>query len=99
MVLNSHTKLVVSSNQVSASVSPGGDDGEVVILGLTDGLYFELNDVGARIWQMIQTPTTIEGIVNTLLTEYDVARDQCEADVVSIATELIERDLAIVTDV
>lgn len=97
MQVNSRTRLVVSDNQVSASVAPGGE-GEVVILGLKDGLYFELNDVGARIWHLIQAPTSIAELVAALLEEYDVTREQCEADVCSIAAELIDRDLARISD-
>lgn len=97
MPLNSRTRLVVSDNQVSADITPSGE-GEVVILGLKDGIYFELNDVGARIWRLIQAPTTIAEIVAALLEEYDVTREQCEADVCSIASELIDRDLARISD-
>ncbi len=97
MHVNSRTRLVVSDNQVSASVAPSGE-GEVVILGLKDGLYFELNDVGARIWHLIQSPTSVAELVAALLEEYDVTREQCEADVCSIAAELIDRDLARISD-
>lgn len=69
-----------------------------MILGLKDGIYFELNEVGARIWHLIQAPTSIEAIVTSLLDEYDVAREQCEADIVSIAKQLIARDLAEIKD-
>lgn len=97
MQVTPRSRLVVSDNQVSASVTPSGE-GAVVILGLKDGIYFELNDVGARIWHLIQAPISIEEIVAALLDEYDITRDQCEADVCAIAAELIERDLARICD-
>lgn len=93
MELNSDSTLVASRNQVSADLSPNGT-GEVVILGLKDGMYFEVNEVGARIWQMIQEPRTVRSVIAALLDEYDVTSEQCEADVLSIAGEMIRRGLA-----
>ncbi len=65
-----------------------------MILGLKDGMYFEVNEVGARIWQMIQEPRTVTSVIAALLDEYDVTSEQCEADVLSIAGEMIRRGLA-----
>lgn len=93
MDLNTDSTLVASQNQVSADLSPNGT-GEVVILGLKDGMYFEVNEVGARIWQMIQEPRTVRSVIAALLDEYDVTSEQCEADVLSIAGEMIRRGLA-----
>ncbi|MBK7235708.1 MAG: PqqD family protein [Sterolibacteriaceae bacterium] len=93
MELNTDSTLVASRNQVSADLSPNGT-GEVVILGLKDGMYFEVNEVGARIWQMIQEPRTVRSVIAALLDEYDVTSEQCEADVLSIAGEMIRRGLA-----
>ncbi|MBK6972772.1 MAG: PqqD family protein [Sterolibacteriaceae bacterium] len=93
MELNTDSTLVASRNQVSADLSPNGT-GEVVILGLKDGMYFEVNEVGARIWQMIQEPRTVTSVIAALLDEYDVTSEQCEADVLSIAGEMIRRGLA-----
>lgn len=97
MELNSSSILVTSQNQVSASLSDRGT-GDVVILGLQDGMYFELNEVGARIWELIQTPHSIQAIVAVILDEYDVPRDQCEADIVALANDLIARGLVEVKD-
>lgn len=97
MDLNSNSTLVASRNQVSADLSPN-TTGEVVILGLKDGMYFELNEVGARIWQLIQEPRTVRSVITALLEEYDVPREQCEADVLSMAGQMIRRGLAEVYD-
>ncbi len=92
MEISRTTKLVLSSNQVSACLSPD-EQNNVIILGLRDGLYFELNEVGAKIWGLLQEPRTVESVVNALLEVYDVPRADCEADVLSICEQMLQRGL------
>jgi len=89
--------LVASQDQVSANLSPD-QSGDVVILGLKDGMYFELNEVGARVWHLIQEPRSIQSVVDTLLEEYDVGAAQCEADVLSLAEDMLKRGLVEIGD-
>jgi len=92
MDLNKDSTVVVSQNQVSANLSTDGN-GQFVILGLRDGVYFELNEVGARIWELIQRPRTIHSVVAVLIEEFAVPFDRCETDVISLVTEMIGRGL------
>jgi hypothetical protein len=89
--------LVASQNQVSADLS-SDQSGDVVILGLKDGMYFELNEVGARIWHLVQQPRSIQSVLDTLLDEYDVSLAQCEADVLSLAEAMLTRGLVDLVD-
>jgi hypothetical protein len=84
--------LVASQDQVSADLS-SDLSGQVVILGLKDGIYYELNEVGARIWNLIQQPRSVQSIIDTLLEEYDVSAAQCEADVLTLAEDMAGRGL------
>lgn len=89
--------LVASQSQVSADLS-ADQSGDVVILGLKDGMYFELNDVGARIWHLIQQPRSIQSVLDTLLDEYEVSAEQCEADLLSLAESMLKRGLVDLVD-
>lgn len=71
-------------------------DGESVILNMADGVYYGLNQVGHRIWEIIQTPTTIDDIVATLLDEYEIGADQCRTDVEDLIADLLEKGLVAV---
>lgn len=82
--------LVVSQNQVSADLS-----GEVVILGMKEGAYFGVDEAGARIWALLQTPRRLDDVVAMLVTEYDVPADQCAAEVLAFAEDLVGRGLVI----
>ena len=66
---------------------------EVVMLNLHDGTYYGLDDVGAEIWRLIQTPTTIDGIVTALVRTYDVDANRCRTDAIALLENLAERGL------
>ena len=51
---------------------------EAVLLDLKEGFYFGLNDVGSRIWTLIGEQRTLAEICDTLITEYEVSRDELE---------------------
>jgi adenine-specific DNA methylase len=86
---------VTSQNQISANLS-SDFSGDVVILGLKDGIYYELKEVGARIWDLIQKPRSIQAILDTLLEEYEVEAQQCEAHVLALAEDMAKRGLIII---
>jgi hypothetical protein len=74
---------VASREQVSCDLS-----GESVILDLRAGIYYGLNEVGARIWSLIQDPRPLSEICGALLSEYDVDAARCESDLVAILRSL-----------
>ena len=68
-------------------------DEEVVILNSHSGNYYGLDEVGARIWEIMEKPCAISKILNTLLDEYDVERQQCEHDLLLLIDALDTRGL------
>jgi hypothetical protein len=82
--------VVVSNDQVAADLS-----GEVVILGMKEGLYFSVSGVGARIWALLQTPRRLSDVVAILTSEFDVGDDQCAPEVLAFIGDLAERGLVV----
>lgn len=80
--------VVVSPHQVSTSLGH-----EAVILGADAGEYFGLNEVGARIWELVQQPVLVSEICAALCAEYEVQPAECERDVLELLGELKERGL------
>ena len=66
---------------------------ELVLLDYERGVYFGLDSVGARVWQLIDEVHDTDRIVETLLDEYDVARETLASDVHSLIHDLEERGL------
>jgi hypothetical protein len=73
-------------------------EGEAVLLNLDSGMYFGLDRVGTRIWQLLQEQRPAETVVNILLEEYDVAPDVLRADVATLLAALLEKGLVITSD-
>jgi hypothetical protein len=82
---------IASDDQVSADIK-----GEAAILGLNSGVYYGLNEVGARIWHLLEEPRTITQIRDEILDDYEIDPAQCEQDIRALITELIEQNLVII---
>lgn len=75
--------VVATQGQISSDLA-----GEAVILDLTSGVYYGLNEVGATIWHLIQQPRTIQEVQQSLLQEYDVDPEVCTQDLLQLLQEL-----------
>lgn len=95
--LTINTILEASQDQVSADLTADSSTA-VVILGLKDGKYFELNEVGARVWQLIQQPRSLQSVLDALMEEYEVTADQCQNDLMILTSDLISKGLVVVKD-
>jgi hypothetical protein len=67
--------------------------GETVLLDLASESYFGLNEVGTRIWQLLNEGADEATVVDTLLEEYDVQREELEQDVADLLARLGEAGL------
>ncbi|MBI5247975.1 MAG: PqqD family protein [Desulfomonile tiedjei] len=68
-------------------------DGEAAILNLNTGIYYGLNSVGARIWELLSEPKPVSQILETLLQEYDVDTERCQSDLMRLLEDLAEAGL------
>jgi hypothetical protein len=93
MQITSDSTVVPTRRQVSADLGE-----EVILLHLENGLYFGLENVGARIWKLLQKPVRVKEIERALLEEYDVEPETCHAEVVNLLNKLIDQKLVEVTE-
>jgi len=70
--------------------------GEAIILNLTTGTYFGLNEVGTRAWTEFAAAVTLAAVVETLTREYDVDRPTAERDVLELVEALAAKGLIVV---
>ena len=85
--------VVAVDNQVSTTIEE-----DEVILNLDSGMYYGTNPVGARIWQLVQEPITVQSIIETVATEYAITRSQCEDDIRAFVESLAEEDIIEILD-
>ena len=87
-MLDSSTTVVATRDQLSSQL-----DGEAVILHLPGGTYYGLDEVGARVWALVQEPRRVGDVCRTLLAEYDVDAARCERAVLALLKELARAGL------
>lgn len=63
-------------------------EGEAVILKLDTGVYYGLNEVGARVWALVQQPTPFKVMLQTVISEYEVEPQECANDLLTLVREL-----------
>lgn len=66
---------------------------EMVLLNTETEAYFTLNDVGARVWELIDGQRTIALIVAGLLAEYEVPESELRTDVDELLGQFSEEQL------
>ena len=88
------TKISIDSTVVVADEIVSCDlDGEAAILNIKDGVYYGLDPIGAKIWNLIQKPRVINDIAKIIWDEYDVDKDQCKIDILELIRELLNNGL------
>jgi hypothetical protein len=85
--------VVPVEDQVSARLGE-----ETVILNVESGQYYGLNEVGARVWELIQEPRSLAEVRAALVEEYDVEPQSCERDLRQIVGDLMANGLVAVNE-
>jgi hypothetical protein len=68
-------------------------DGEAVLLETASGRYYGLDEVGTRMWSLLQTHGETGAVCHALLAEYDVPEDRLRADLEVFVETLAARGL------
>jgi hypothetical protein len=66
---------------------------EAAILNLKNTVYYGLNPVGTRVWNLVQQSRSVSEIRDALLEEYDVDAQQCERDLLDLLEKMREQGL------
>lgn len=71
-------------------------DGEVVMLSIENGEYYGMDQVGSRIWELIEQPIKIKELVACLIQEYKASEEICTTDLLSFISKLRDKKILIV---
>jgi Coenzyme PQQ synthesis protein D (PqqD) len=77
-------------------------DDETIVVPISTGVgdldaIYTLNDLGSRIWQLIDGATSVQQIIDAIHAEYEVSEEQAAHDVLEFLEELALRKLITVT--
>lgn len=90
--LSINAVVLASPQQVSCDIAD-----EAVLLSMSDGEYYGLNEVAASIWKLVQHPRTVAEVRDALLAEYDdIQPAECEQAVLTFLNEMIALNLVTV---
>ena len=68
-------------------------NGEAVLLDLASENYFGLDEIGTRVWALLESGSSIGETMDTLMDEYDVERETLENDVGELLETLSQAGL------
>lgn len=71
---------------------------EKVMMSVGKGKYYNLGEVGGRIWELMATPITVSLLVDLLTAEYDIEREACQKQVGAFLESLHKEDLIRIVD-
>jgi hypothetical protein len=71
-------------------------DGEAVVLNLESGMYFGLDEVGTRIWQLVEEHRSLRRALDALIDEFDASDSQLERDLLQFVEQLCAKGLAVI---
>jgi hypothetical protein len=73
-------------------------DNQTIIVHLDTGSYYDLNHVGAAIWEPLERGAAAVEIVAELVARFDADRAQVERDVDALVEELVDEGLIVAQD-
>jgi hypothetical protein len=82
-VISIHSVVVATKNQVSCALGE-----ESAILNMQNSVYYGMNSVGTRVWNLLQQPKSIREIRDALVDEYDVTPGECERDLLKLLEQM-----------
>ena len=73
-------------------------DQEIVILNMATDHYVGLDEIGRRIWELLEGPRRVDDLCQQLSKEFDAGPDQIAADVLPYLAELEREKLVHIVD-
>jgi len=103
-MIHENSIVTVTPDQVACSLP-----GELLILQTASGVYYGLDEVGMRVWDLMtngsdasmgmnaaitpQDPQRVADIRDALIAEYDVDRETCTRDLIGLLEKLAAKQL------
>jgi len=88
--IKSNTRLRLNQELLQSEI-----DGETIMMSIDNGEYYGLNSVASRIWEILKTEPLFSELLDTLTSEYDIDKNQCETETLEflnkhVTTKLIK---------
>ena len=84
--------VVVRNEQIPSAVI----DEEVALMSIETGKYYAVNSVASDIWRILEKPSSVDELITSLTSEYDVDNETCTAQVIPFLEKLISEGLILI---
>ncbi len=88
-----HKITLESQIKQNNSIYTSSIDHEAVMLNVELGKYFGMNIIASDIWSKLKTPMSVDSLIQSLASEYDITVEACQADVIPFIEQLIDNGL------
>ena len=93
LMFDSSSTVVAAPDQVSCDIGS-----QMAILNLKSGIYYGLDSVGSRVWELVQQPRRLADIERSLLDEYEVEPGRLVPELRDLCQTLIKAGLIEIHD-
>ena len=69
---------------------------EIVMMNTTNGTYIGLNEVSSNIWNYLENERTAAEIIEHLLNDYEVSRENCEPQTMDCLNKMEKQGIIVV---
>ena len=73
-------------------------DEAVVMMSIEREMYYSVDGVGVRIWQLLSSPRRIADVCDVLMAEYAIEAEECRGEVLEFLNRLAAEGLVVVVD-
>lgn len=86
------------TSRVQRSLSPlcTEIDGEIVMMDVDSGSYFNLDAIGSDIWRRLEQPVTVADLCDGLAADYAADLETIRRDVLALLGQMTEKGLVTV---
>ncbi|AFY61435.1 PqqD family protein [Synechococcus sp. PCC 6312] len=87
-------QLTSNQSEIAAQVL----DGELIIINLSDGVYYSMDEIGADVWVLLEQGYSLSAISQTLSVAYNIPQNTIEDDLQALGQQLISENLVRVSE-
>jgi hypothetical protein len=66
---------------------------QIALLNVESGVYFGLDEIGARMWELLCAHRQLRVVAERMESEFDVEPDRLRVDLLRLVRELVEKGL------
>lgn len=83
---------VINAGEVIAKIM----DGEAILINLSNGLYYSMDDTGGAIWALIERQYSLEEMAAWLVAQYHIPHERASTDIMRLVGELLAERLVVI---